>query len=97
MPTLLDLLTTLVAVLQWGGMPVYVLVAQAAMRRFIGSQLLLDTILTLLVMAFVIVAPLEVLGLVPLESQVTPYALASLVGGILSVPITRRARVRFAI
>ena len=97
MPTSLDLVTALVAVLQWAGMPVYVLIAQVAMKRFFGGTLLLDIIVTMAVMALVILAPLEVFGLIPLGPQVTPYALASIAGGILAVPITRRARAHFAL
>ena len=60
MPTSIDLLAALVALLQWSGMPVYVLIAHAAMRRFVSGTVLLDMIVTMAVMAFVIIAPLEV-------------------------------------
>ena len=97
MPTSLDLVTAIVALLQWGGMPLYVLIVQAAMRRIFSGKLLLDVIITMAVVAFVIITPLEILSLIPLGPQITPYALASIMGGIFAVPITRKVRARFDI
>ena len=83
--------------IQWAGMPLYVLLAQAAARRLLGSLLVVDMLLAVGVIATVVVVPLQLLGFIPLGVNITAYALGSLVGGLVAVPVTRLVRARTAL
>lgn len=90
-----SLFVCLVGLLQWALIPTAVICAQASMKRVWGrSFLIVDFLLCLLVITAVVLVPLELLDLIPLGRYQGDYAYAALIGGLLSVPVTRFVRRR---
>jgi len=92
-----EIVAAIVGFAQWAGIPLCVLLAQAAARRMIGTQLVVELLLAVAVIAVSVILPLEVLGLIPLGTNATAYAIGSVLGGLLEVPITRFVRSRTAL
>jgi hypothetical protein len=89
----LNFLITSVAFLQWIFLPLLVRGTQNLVEHVVGRYiLLLDVIVAILVIACALLGPLSLLGLLPLGSLLSDYNLAAIVGGILSIPLTRFVR-----
>ena len=74
-------------------MPLAVLGVQNMTKKSFGrTNIVLNVILSTLTIAFIVLVPLELLGLLPLNSLFNDYKYAGAIGGLLSVPLTRFAR-----
>ena len=93
-----SLLVFAIDISQWALVPTAVICAQAAMRKAWGrSFLFVDFSLCLLVITAIVLIPLGLLGMTPLDRYQGSYAYAALIGGLLSVPVTRFVRRRFGV
>lgn len=82
-----------IAFLQWISLPLAILGVQNLTKNLIGrNNIIINVALAILTLSFIILAPLELLGILPLNSLFNDYKYAGAIGGLLSIPLTRFAR-----
>lgn len=78
-----------IAFLQWLVMPLCLRGIQNLVIRATGwNGVVQDTIIAIIVFSLVILTPLWALDFIPLGVYAKAYLIASLLGGVLSVPLT---------
>ncbi|WP_347887822.1 hypothetical protein ABHF54_07965 [Nitrosomonas europaea] len=85
----LTLLVCGIAFLQWAFMNFYIWAAQEIVRRLFGrGYIVLELLAGISAAASIVIAPLWLLGLLPLADYLLNYFISAIVGGVMAIPIT---------
>lgn len=83
-----------IAFFQVVSLPLIIIGVQNLTKWIVGRSLvMLEIAIAISVCAFVLLFPLSLFGLLPLGVYQQDYGVAAMVGGVLSVPLTRFVRV----
>lgn len=89
----LNRLSWIVGFLQLAILPLLIIGTQNLVATAVGRNLIfLDVVIAILISACVLLLPLSFLDLLPLGAHQLSYGIAAMVGGFVSVPLTRFVR-----